>query len=124
MVPKSGSSFIALGVVGSKDLDGGVAGEPLVVVSVCVDEPSMVGHESLDSVRPLVFSAAGAMCLLWGGLEAQAEEPCLGVLWVVCGVWFLRWPRRELLLLSWEERSLGKDGGLLGLLAWLGVDWP
>lgn len=61
MVPKSRSSFIALGVVGSKNRGGGVAGEPLGVVSVCTDEPSMVGHESLDSVRPQVFSAAGAM---------------------------------------------------------------
>lgn len=111
IVPKSWSSFIALGVVGSKNLGGGVAGEPLGVVSVCTDDPSMVGHESLDSVRPMVFSDAGAMWPLmpprgevWdggrlslGGLGGQ--EPCLVGFWV-CGVLFLRWLRRELLAFS------------------------
>ena len=135
MVPKSGSSFIALGVVGSKNLDaGGVAGEPLGDVSVCTDEPSMVGHESLDSVRPFVFSAAGNMWPRWeseGGLLSLVglggQEPCLCVFWIVCGVLFLRWLRRELLLLlfSWEERPLCCEaGGLLGLPVWLGVVCP
>lgn len=132
MVSKSGSSFIAFGVVGSKNLDGGVAGEPLGVVSVCTDEPSMVGHESLDSVRPLVFSASGPTweprepgcggrlsCVSFGG-----QEPCLCMLWV-WGVPFLRWLRRELVLFSWDELPLdSEDGGLFGLPAWLGVDCP
>lgn len=113
MVPKCESSFIALGVVGSKSLGGGVACEPLGVVSLCTDEPSMVRHKSLDSVRSLVFSSAtGALWLLissrgesWDGGGrlslggSGGQESCFCGLWI-CGMLLLHWLRRELLVFS------------------------
>lgn len=79
-VRESGSNLIARGVVGSKPREGGVPGVLFRDEMVRTDAPSMVGQDSLDSVRLKSFKEAGALqkSAMEGFFREDERISCVG----------------------------------------------